>query len=74
MKITQVTWRNVFLTLFQSNTYKANVREFLPWDKTDKRNVLGNVRIEDHHVKKNMIYSLGQLERLYNAISDKNKT
>ena len=41
-----------------------------------ERNVLWNVLIVDHHVKKNYnyIYSLGQLERLYNAISDKNKT
>ena len=43
-----------------------------------ERNVLGNVLIVDHHVKKKnyrYIYSLGQLEiRLYNTISDKNKT
>ena len=41
-----------------------------------ERNVLWNVLIVDHHVKKNIyyIYALGQLERLYNAISDKNKT
>ena len=40
-----------------------------------ERNVLGNVLIVHHHVqKKYYIYLLGQLERLYNAISDKNKT
>ena len=40
-----------------------------------ERNVQGNVLIAHHHVKKKIyIYSLGQLERLYNAISDKNKT
>ena len=42
-----------------------------------ERNVLGNVLIVDHHVKKiyyRYIYSLGRLERLYNTISDKNKT
>ena len=43
---------------------------------SQERNVLWNVLIVDHHVKKNCnyIYSLGQLKRLYNAISDKNKT
>ena len=35
-----------------------------------ERNFLWNVLIVDHQVKKNHIYSLGQLERLYNAISD----
>ena len=43
-----------------------------------ERNVLGNVLIVDHHVKNiykyTYLYSLGQLERLYNPISDKNKT
>ena len=44
-----------------------------------ERNVLGNVLIVDHQVKRKKkkyiyVYALGHLERLYNAISDKNKT
>ena len=39
-----------------------------------ERNVLWNVLIVDHHDKKYYAYSLGQLERLYNATSDKYKT
>ena len=27
---------HLIFTLFQSHIYKVNVREFLPWDKTDK--------------------------------------
>ena len=42
-----------------------------------ERNALGNVPTVDHHVKEIYkyiyIYSQGQLEMLYNAISDKNK-
>ena len=67
---------HLIFTLFQSNIYKVNVREFLPRDKTDQGMSWGMCsHFVDHHVKqKNYIYSLGQLERLYNAISDKNKT
>ena len=40
-----------------------------------EKNVLWNVLIVDHQVKKMLyIYSVGQLEGLYNAMSDKNKT
>ena len=43
-----------------------------------ERNILGNVLIVDHHVKKKYKYIyiyiyIGQLERLYNAVSDKKK-
>ena len=67
---------HLIFTLFQSNIYKVNVREFLPRDKTDKGMSWGMCsHFVDHHVKqKYYIYSLGQLERLYNTISDKNKT
>ena len=36
-----------------------------------ERNVLWNVLIVDHHDKNYYEYSLGQLERLYNATSEK---
>ena len=68
---------HLIFTLFQSNMYEVNVREFLPRDKTDKGMSWGMCShyFVDHHVKKKYyIYSLGQLERLYNTISDKNKT
>ena len=46
-----------------------------------ERNILGNVLIVDHHVKKKqtnkkyiyMYIYIGQLKRLYKAISDKQK-
>ena len=48
--------------------------ESVPWDKMDKGMSWGTCSYVDHHVKKNIVYSQGQLERLYNAISDKKKT
>ena len=67
---------HLIFTLFQSNIYKVNARESSsPGTEGTKECPGERARIcRSPCQKKYYIYSLGQLERLYNTISDKNKT
>ena len=67
---------HLIFTLFQSNIYKVNVREFVPRDKTDKEcpEKCAHICISLTMSKKILYIFTRTVRKALYTISDKNKT